>query len=311
MPFTKVEGLWVPCPPPGDPILLFVDESYLSAESGFIQSCVAVTRDAYQNAIIPEARRLLGRLGSTAKEFKASKLKAGNVTVYTDFLQLFVNHMAAVSDASQMCSIITVDAWGPYQGNNFRWLLPQVVGAMQNLGLKNTDKLAAEFTRQILWLYNHWPKLCGRKYKNPLIVVFDNKHSYAKECRELQFVSAPGTPAILQAVNRTLTSFANSLFRILEPRRDVSSIQDFTFAWSEDECGIQAADLLSNVTLNALKHSLGISSPTVQLRGDVLRSLMPAFSAPPDLQNALRRKGNDLVCTDAALLSTFRLEAGN
>lgn len=312
MPYTIVGGIWVPCARNADPILLFIDEAYLSGQTGFVQSCVVVPRDAYQNKVVPEATCLLKRLGKDAKEFKASKIKPGNSRIYTEFLQLFVNHIAAVSDVSTMRSVVSVDAQGCYSGKNFQWLNPQVLGAMQNLGLKDVSELGNEFTRQVLWLYNHWPKIGGMgKYKNPLIITFDEKHKYAKQCKQMQFISAPGTPAILTGVHEVLTSFANCLFKkCLIPIRLVPSIKDFRFGWSPAEFGIQAADVLANLMYNSVLFNMGVKTPATSVRTAILQELMPGLNVPTALTTSMKRCGNEVVCTNSGLLSTFQLEPG-
>lgn len=311
MTYIQNGNLWLPCAPTIDPILLFVDESYFVNNSGFVQACVAVPRDTYQNNIVPQCKLLLSQLGPNAKEFKGNKIKQGNASIYEAFLKLFINAMAGLSDISKMNSIVTVDAQGPYSGRNVTWINRNVDGAMQRLGIQGTTHLATEFSKQILWLYHHWPKLCGRKYHNPLIVFFDEKHNYAQQCQQMQFVSAPGTPAILQSTNRTLTSFANSLFGQMEPKRDVSKIIDFTFSRSDNEFGLQAADLLAHLMLNSLRTALGSATPNMKLREGMLQVFMPGHCTPQALIQSLQLQGSDIKCINSSLLSTFRLEPAN
>lgn len=73
-------GILVPKVPP-KPICMFIDETYLLGQSGFLQSAVPVPQDIYTQQLVPQSKALLARIGKDAKEFKGSGIKPGNAEI--------------------------------------------------------------------------------------------------------------------------------------------------------------------------------------------------------------------------------------
>lgn len=206
--------------------------------------------------------RTLRRLGVhrlRGKEFHGKAINAGNADIYLRFLRYFVNAAAGVSDQADLHPIVTVDAEAQYIGGNTRWLFEQVTGALKNLGLENEDHLVAEFSRQILWLYLHWKKVPTPRFRNLLVLLFDNKHRYAQKFKVERLVVNEKLIAPLSGeLGKTMTSFANT---VLEPRLPIPRISRFDFQWSPSEFGLQAADLFSNLVHSALRSSSSGAAP--------------------------------------------------
>jgi hypothetical protein len=109
MEFEEKNGILIPKSEPS-PICVFIDESYLLDQTGFLQSAVPVPQDIYAQQLVPRCQELLRKLGKDAKEFKGSGIKPGNIEVYQAFLQGFVNVTAKLTDVASVYSIVAIGA---------------------------------------------------------------------------------------------------------------------------------------------------------------------------------------------------------
>ncbi|NLE36848.1 MAG: DUF3800 domain-containing protein, partial [Pirellulaceae bacterium] len=224
----------------------------------------------------------------------------------------FINVSAHISDQAPIFPIVAVDASGVYSGENYDWVYKNVTGGLANMGIHDEDQLAAEFSRQILWIYNHYKKITDRKLTNELVLCFDNKHQYAGRMRALRAMTNDKliVPTLWQ-LEYTMRSFANTLFAYMEPKIPIPKIDRFQFQWSASEFGIQAADLLCHLIYSGIKNAMGITEGNIQLKASILREVMPAFALDAALMNSLAISKNnagqdDVRCTDPHLLSTFQ-----
>ena len=64
-------GILIPKESP-PPIYIFVDETYLLDQTGFLQSGIPVPQNIYTDQLVPHCQNLLQKLGKDAKEFKKS-----------------------------------------------------------------------------------------------------------------------------------------------------------------------------------------------------------------------------------------------
>ena len=81
MEFEMINGVLVP-KTVLTPIYVFIDETYLLGQTGFLQSRIAVPQDIYTELLVPLCQKLLRRLGKDAKEFQGKNIKKGNKDVY-------------------------------------------------------------------------------------------------------------------------------------------------------------------------------------------------------------------------------------
>src|SRR5208337_4935528 len=121
-----------------------------------------------------------------AKEFKGRGVKRGTLSIYQDFLQGFVNVAAQLADVAPVYSVVAIDSTSVYGSDPFKQIYKNVTGAFANLGITDEDELAAEFSRQVLWLHVHYPSISPKAFTNHLILCFDNKHRYAQQMQALK-----------------------------------------------------------------------------------------------------------------------------
>lgn len=318
MNYTFEKGIYVP-QKDVTPIAIFMDETNLLNKSGFLQSAVVVPYDFYKESLIPICSDLLKKLGNDAKEFKGSNIKPGNVSIYKDFLRYFSNTIARVSDQAQISdqlelhSVISIDATLTYESNNFDIIFKIASGVLVDLGINDEEHLAAECSRQILWLLNHYHKICDHKFANGLLLVFDNKHRYAQRLKSLKLINPEGLGAsIFWDFGDLMTRLANGILSKMRCNHAISEIKKFRFLWSNKEFGLQAADLLCHLMYNTIKYELGIINDNTKLKRDILIEILPDFSIDETLASALdvkkdRENRENILCVKQDLISTFQL----
>jgi hypothetical protein len=287
MEFEMKNGILVPKSEPS-PICIFIDETYLLDQTGFLQAAVPIPQDIYTQQLVPHCKGLLAKLGKDAKEFKGSGIKPGNAGIYQEFLQGFINVTAQLADTAPVYSIVAIDSTGLYAGPVFKQILDNVAGSFAQLGITDEDQLAAEFSRQILWLHIHYPSISPKAFANHLILCFDNKHRYAQRMQALKAFSGARliAPTFWQ-LEKAFRSFANTLFQHLEPKIAISKIDRFQFQWSSVEFGLQAADLFCHLMFNAVRHEMGIVNENTKLKTEILKKVLPAFALEAALRASL------------------------
>jgi hypothetical protein len=312
MEWEKKGGILVPKTEP-PPICMFIDETYLLGQTGFLQAAVPIPQDIYTNQLVPQCKGLLSRLGKDAKEFKGSGIKPGNADLYLEFLRGFVNVAAQLGDVAPVFSIVAVDSADVYNSPPFKAIYDNVVGAFANLGITDEYNLAAEFSRQVLWLHVHYPHIAEKPFANHLVLCFDNKHRYAQRMQALKAVTGPRliAPTFWQ-LEKAFRSFANTLFQHLTPKIAISRIDRFQFQWSSVEFGLQAADLFCHLTFNTIRHEMGVVNESTSLKARLLREVVPSFALPADLKSELAvvkdaQGKDDVLCKNPKLRSRVQL----
>jgi len=200
-----------------------------------------------------------------------------------------------------------------YNSAPFKQIYDNVAGAFANLGITDEDNLAAEFSRQILWLHVHYPHISEKPFANHLILCFDNKHRYAQRMQALKAFMGPRliAPTFWQ-LEKAFRSFANTLFQHLTPKITISKIDRFQFQWSSVEFGLQAADLFCHLMFNAVRHGMGIVNENTTLKTELLKKVVPSFALPDDLKADLAVGKNaegkdDVLCKNPKLRSRVQL----
>ena len=192
-----------------DILYLFIDESYFYYNSGFVQSCVAISPIAYGN-ILPSCHKYLRILDKSAKEFKASDINKHNTKIYSSFLKLFTSALCA---GGEIHSIISVDSYHPYMGGNYNFIYGLVASAMTQHNLMKEDKIIEELCRQIIWFYHHWHKIWINKEKiAQVVIIFDEKGDFANICNKANWISSKNAFSKMVPYKTTLRMVINSVF---------------------------------------------------------------------------------------------------
>ncbi len=174
------------------PILLFVDETYLADGTGQIQTAVPVPQSLYDTVIVPECRKLLAQFGPEAKEFKGGSLKAKNHKRYKQFLRLFRNLAAIIAQQSPLRMVITLDGSSIQSGEPLVSVHQHIALALNRVGILDSEQVAQGFSRQLVWLKKHFEALTLRPFSNPLVVVFDNRYRYSQEMQRQRAIQRNG-----------------------------------------------------------------------------------------------------------------------
>lgn len=309
MKWEKQGEIFVPVEDEPTKILVFVDESYLQGETGKLQGAIAVSSRDYGQALHVGHRNELQLLGSGAKEFHGSRLSAGNKATYLRFIRSFIDHASALSDISDIRSIVSVDAAAPYNEGNFQWAVNQISGAFNNLAVLADVHLVEEFARQVLWLSNHLQYIVPTQYNNDLVIIFDNRHRFAQLCRHYQAIQVRNLPVyVLRETYKNLTSFANTLLANIKPEVRWPRIKELRTSWSQKECGLQASDVLVNAVHGALRYEMGIQGPVETLRHDFVQEFIPGPILSSSVCADLVRSGTGIECINPKLVSRICLD---
>ena len=267
------------------PILLFVDQTYLADGTGQIQTAVPVPQSLYDTVIVPECRRLLAEFGPEAKEFTGGSLKTRNRKRYQQFLRLFRNLAAIIAGQSPLRMVITLDGSSIQSGEPFVSVHKHIALSLNRVGITDSDQVAQGFSRQLVWLKDHFAALTLRAFPNPLTVIFDNRYRYSQEMQRQRAihrngVELPGS----RALEDVLTIAANCLLEQWKTPIPLPRIQQMTFRDSATECGLQAADLFCNLFFNYALSELGYSNDTVRLKAELCQELLPSLTITDELR---------------------------
>jgi len=268
-----------------EPILLFVDETYLADGTGQIQTAVPVPQSLYDTVIVPECRRLLAQSGPEAKEFKGGSLKPKNHKRYKQFLRLFRNLAAIIAQQSPLRMVMTLDGTSLQSGEPLVSVQKHIAIALTRVGITDSDQVALGFSRQLVWLKDHFEALSLRPFSNPLVVIFDNRYRYSQEMQRHRVIHRNGVELpSSRALEDVLTIAANCLLDQWKTPIALPRIQRMTFRDSSTEFGLQAADLFCNLFFNFVLSELGYSNKTVRLKAELCRELLPSLALTDDFR---------------------------
>ena len=304
MEFQEQNGLFVPVIQP-DLCRLFVDESYLTADSGTVQAALFVANSWYQREAVPESRRILSRLGAKAKEFKANKLSKDNQAHYEEFLRLFLSGVAAVGMTGKAFSIVTLDGPDFHPPAQLAAIASTVGATVAEYGVSLPVGLLNEFARQLAWLLHHGSHIVPGPLANPLAITFDSKHRYGQEVRTPVFIHKGSGVALLWRTSALLTRVVDTA--ACKKHIPVSAIEAFDFGFSQAEFGLQAADLFANLYHACLRHVAGARDHGTVLRHALLARVAPALCPDSQVASVLTLSGNGVTCSRASLCSRWQL----
>jgi hypothetical protein len=232
---------------------------------------------------VPECRKLLRQLGPQTKEFKGGQLKPGNQATYRSFLNLFRNLSAVVASQSPLRSVITLDGTSLWTGAIYDSVKYHICLALNRVGISDCELLAAEFSRHLVWLKDHFTAISNREFPNPIVLTFDNQYRYASEMKRLRAVVRNGNEITsFKPLEEILTIAANCLLDQWTTPTKLPPLQQLSFRDSSEEFGLQAADLFSNLFFNYILAQLGHSDNKSTFKANVLQALLPSLNVAPD-----------------------------
>ena len=280
------------------PILLFIDETYLANGTGKIQTVIPVSVSLYQSVVVPECRKFLRHLGSNAKEFKGGNIKRGNLKAYKSFLRLFTNLSAVVAAQSPLRSVITLDGNSLESGEPFASVHKHILLALNHVGISDSQQVAAAFSRQLVWLKEHFAAISSHTFPNPLVLTFDNQFSYDRQMQDHRAVMRNGGELdSFRKLEDILTIAANCLLQQWQLPVKLPPIQQMSFRDSATEFGLQAADLFCNLYFNFVLAELGHSDASTTFKAEVCHAFLPSLT----VSNELRASANLVSLPDGRI----------
>lgn len=305
--FSRQGAILRPLHPP-QPILLFVDETLFPDTTAFVQTALPFIRNVYEEHLRPKAAELLRKLGKDAKEFKGGKICKGNAHIYKDFFERIMLVLGAQAKKSDMRPIVSVNASDVYEGKNSELAYNVICKKLLQVGISNIPQATSEFAKQLLWLHNHFPQIRPRQVPNSFDLIFDEKHSYAKELRDLRVIRRIDGSVVFLEFGEILTSCANMLFRrVLRPTIEPVRVRHFQFESSRDSFGIQAADILTHLVYIALMHNKGLKTKNSALKVSLLREFFPDGIGCNILDDAIQVRDGKITCVKPGFRLTMQI----
>jgi len=294
-------------PPENQTIIAYLDETYFYRQSGLIQTAIVVPEHQHATILENIAQGILRRDGR--REFKASEIKESNVSSYKDFLQAVVNFVHAVGEQSHLRSIIAVDGKIPARKSIFNTLSNQTKTAVSNAGVvvdSELGRLLDDICSQHLWFVDHFNYLCPSPIANSFKIILDDKHKNAATCLQTKFVRSRLGLAWPMEVARIITATFNSLCKTYWKQGRPPVVSEIRYDFSESHCGLQAADIFSNLLYCFLRDEAGIRDRKgrIKLKRNLLSAVIPNLSIVDEVQNELLVRGNQLELRNSGLVST-------
>jgi hypothetical protein len=310
--FIKQGELYVPKPNPPS-VEVYVDETYLNRNSGFLQSALILPGSLYLRELRSRSAKFLGQIQANTKEFKGANITKRHYSIYRDFLADYVSGVTQLADISSFRSIVSVDAFDRYLSsphvNNIQTALRQ---SFAKLGLNCSAKLQKEFSRQLYWLIWHLPGIVQVEIPEcHFQFIFDNKHQYAREANNVTGAQSSLGVGLIIKVREALQIAANALIPRLVPQLKNCRVIAIDFVDSKHNFAIQAADLICHSFYNTIKELHGYSDPSVTLKAQLLREFASSVNLSGLKKHTqlvvLKSGAVEVECTNAHLTSHVTL----
>ena len=297
-------------PPENQTIIAYLDETYFDRQRGLIQTAIVVAEHQYATILEPIAQEILCRDGR--REFKASEIKRSNVSSYRDFLQAVVNFVHAVGEQSHVRSIIAVDGRIPARKSIFKTLSNHTKTAVSDAGVvvdSDLGRLLDDMCSQYLWFVDHFNCLCPSPIANSFKIILDDKHKNAATCLQTKFVHSRFGFAWPMEVARIITATFNGLCKTYWKQGRPPVVSEIRYDLSESHCGLQAADIFSNLLYCFLRDEVGIRDRKgrIKLKRNLLSAVIPNLSIVDEVRNQLLVRGDQLELRNSGFVSTITL----
>ncbi|MFH5805129.1 DUF3800 domain-containing protein [Alienimonas sp. DA493] len=276
-----------------DPLYIFIDDTSLADGSGFVQAAVPILKSSYVEHVAPAARRLLG----SSKEFKASKIKFNNVSRYAGFVDTWKPYSAALRTPHGIGPVVTAGPADAYKEENLaevRSFLANVVNTTLGVRGQDVDSVLLEFTRVAAWLSQHGGAIVPKPIPNGVVVVVDERYRQAASSDAARLLYNPRFGIREGTLSEALRTAANMLLPECGSGSILSEVIAFRFVESTKSFGVQAADLLANLTYARIRHQLGATSPSIDNRIAVYNRQFEDFAISNELlENMYLTRGKD------------------
>lgn len=288
-------------------MFIYVDESYFK---GFvIKTAIAIPSISNVQEFNKAVKRdLIPKMPSSFIEYKASSISKGNRERYEELLKYIIYFNGVIAEKTSLRSVITFDAADTFKSTICDNLKRQLRNQVDIYGLGNPEYLYSDgFAEEIFWLHLRLPKICNTHNYGEIDLVFDEKYQLAKAfASSISFkfqgrtVTWPRWKFYKCAVNAVLVANKS----IVAVNNNISSIR---YIKSQADYLIQAADLLSNLTLNALRLKKGIASDKIILKSNLINAAIREEYIPDELAKDFDVIDNELACNNPKHRSSIEL----
>ncbi len=239
------------------PARVYVDESYGDNNSFVVQTAIALPPGNAEEAFNESLETKIAENPRFDRdEFKAQDLSGRNRFVFQWFLQQTINILGEVADSTPCRTLITIDSMKKYRTQVYERLYNQLKGSLSDIGYPEAEiNNARDFLRQVIWLHARLPRLIPPGTTAGVELYFDEKYRMDLSFKEEVAAWVPrGNVRIRFEEERwkTYSRLLRNLLRILPTTRQFPEVISFTYVNSKANYLLQAADLLSNLTLNAI-----------------------------------------------------------
>lgn len=294
------------------PARVYVDESYGDAHSFMVQTAISLPAGNAESAFdkIVEAK-IAENPRFDRDEFKAGDIGPKNRQIFQWFLQQAINILAEVGDRTPCRTVVSIDGMGNYRTDVYARLHDQLKGSLADIGYEPTEiDNARDFIRQVIWLHARLPKLVPAVGAGGVELLFDEKHGMDRLFEEDVVAWVPREGARVRFVEKRWMAYSRLLkilLRVLPTTKEFPEVAKFTYIDSKSNYLIQAADLLSNLTLNAIRHRAGVTNALVRQKYEMLCAVMDRDPVEAELLGAFEVSAGQVRCRDADWFSSITL----
>ncbi len=294
------------------PARVYADESYGDNNSFIVQTAIALPAGNAEDAF---TEILQAKIAENSRfdreEFKAQGLSDKNRSVFQWFLQQTINILGEIADRTPCRTLITIDAMDNYRTQVYQRLYNQLQGSLADIGYPDAEiGNARDFLRQVIWLHARLPRLIPPAGAGGVELYFDEKYRMDLSFKEEVVAWVPSGNARIRFEEerwRAYSRLLRNLLRVLPTTRQFPEVTSFTYINSKASYLLQAADLLSNLTLNAIRYRMSVTDDKTRLKYEMLCSVMAKDPITNNLLAELEVADGKVVCRNPELLSSIEL----
>ena len=128
--------------------------------------------------------------------------------------------------------------------------------------------------------------------------------------RDTKAVVGNNSKIVFWRTEKIIRTFLNTIMPKSTPNYRIPNLRKFTFTWSTEEFGLQAADVLSHLIYSGIRNEMGIQDAITATKKELLEEFIPDFKIDDALRAILTigtsNEGKpDVECLDAHI-STFQ-----
>ena len=219
--------------------------------------------------------------------------------------------IAEIADETPVRAIIAVDSMLKYNDNVYAKLKKEMAGSFNDLGYPAGEiEVAREFIRQFIWLHARLTTILPAEGIGDIELYFDAKFRLDVQFEEMLSAWIPkGNTRRLFMEKRwkAYTRLFRNLLRVIPTAQNFPNVTKFTYIDSESNYLIQAADVLTNLTLNALRHRMGVTNDLIRLKYEMICSVMDSDPIVAELLKAFTVVNGKVHCDAPDLFSRIAL----